>query len=35
MNRVFGVSVNTREYDTDVAMRWLEILAHILEKPGF
>ena len=35
MSRVFDVSVNTREYDTDVVMRWLEILAHILENSGF
>jgi hypothetical protein len=28
---VFGVAVNTREYDTDVAVIWLEFLAHILE----
>ena len=34
MNRVFGVAVNTREYDTDVAMMWLEFLVHILESPA-
>jgi hypothetical protein len=33
VNSVFAVAVNTREYNTDVAMMWLEFLVHILESP--
>jgi hypothetical protein len=34
VNRAFGVAVNTRENDTDVAVMWLEFLDHILESPA-
>lgn len=34
VNSVFGVAVDTREYDTEFAMLWLEFLAHMLESPA-